>query len=66
MGNHRPSMMEVEHQLHGNSRELHDMAIGGAPYESVALLEGCEVGAVVMENNAYVIQCHSTLSMGDS
>ena len=65
-GHDRPSMMEVEHQLHGNSRELHDMAIGGAPYESVALLEGCEVGAVVMENNAYVIQCHSTLSMGDS
>ena len=58
-GHDRPSMMEVEHELHDISRELHDMAIGGAPEESVALLQAREAGAVIMENNEYVIHSHS-------
>ena len=59
IGNDRPSMMEVEHELHEISRKLHATRSEGLAEESLALLQSCEVGAVIMENNEFVIYSDS-------
>ena len=58
-GNDRPSMMEVEHELHEISRKLHANETKGVAEESRGLLESSEAGAVIMENNEYVIHSDS-------
>ena len=66
IGNDRPSMMEVEHELHEISRRLHATGTEGVADESVALLQSCEVGAVIIENNEYVIHSDSYSQMDAS
>ena len=55
MGNDRPSMMEVEHQLHEISRKLHGIRTEDVVEESLPLVQSYEAGAVIMQNNEYVI-----------
>ena len=59
-GNDRPSMMEVEHELHEISRKLHATRFEDVAEESIAVLQSCEAGAVIMENNEYVIHSNSS------
>ena len=56
--------MEVEHELHEISRKLHAKGTEHVvEEESLPLLQSCEAGAVIMENNEYVI--HSAYSQSD-
>ena len=66
IGNDRPSMMEVEHELHEISRRLHATGTEGVAEESIALLQSCEIGAVIMENHEYVIHSDSYSQMDGS
>ena len=66
IGNDRPSMMEVEQELHEISRKLHAIGSEGVGEESLALLQSYEVGAVIMENNEYVIHSNSYSQMDGS
>ena len=59
VGNDRPSMIEVEHELHEISRKLHTTGTEGVAQESRPLLQSCEAGAVIMENNEFVIHSDS-------
>ena len=59
IGDDRPSMMEVEHELHENSRKLHATRFDDVLEESIVLLQSRVAGAVIMENNEYVIHSNS-------
>ena len=66
VGNDRPSMIEVEHELHEISRKLHTTGTEGVAQESRPLLQSCEAGAVIMENNEFVIHSDSYSQMDGS
>ena len=59
-------MMEVEHELHEISRKLHATGSEGVFEESLALLQSCEVVAMIMDNNEYVIHSDSYSQMDGS
>ena len=66
IGNDRPSMMEVEHELHEISRKLHATGTAGVSEESLPFVQSYEAGAVIMDNNEYVIHSDSYSHMDGS
>ena len=66
IGNDRPSMMEVEHELHEISRKLHATGTAGVSEESLPFVQSYEAGAVIMDNNEYVIHSDSYSQMDGS
>ena len=66
VGNDRPSMMEVEHQLREISSKLDGIRTESVAEESLPLLQSYEAGAVIMENNGYVIYSDSYSQMDGS